>query len=170
MEKSCEKIQELLVDYADSQLSSDESNQVAEHLEKCEHCRKILEALNKSLKLAGIIWEDGLTETKEIHAPIHGKGRKILWPKHAAAAAGVILLLTTSILWRALIRPAEKEINFAEIERRITEAGNAARLLAATELLAEYPDAQTIVKEQYRYIVEIYPETSAAKKAKLKIQ
>jgi hypothetical protein len=68
------------------------------------------------------------------------------------------------------MRPAKKEISFAEIERRITESGSAARLLAAAELLAEYPDAQSIVKEQYRYIVETYPETAAAAEAKLKIQ
>ncbi len=172
MEKSCEKTEKMLVDYADGQLSSSDSNQVAEHLEKCEHCRKILEALHKSLELAGVIWADGLMETQEIHTSILSKHRKTRWIRYAAAA-GIILLLTTSIVWRALVRPvrpSEKEINFADIERRITEAGNAARLLAATELLAEYPDAQSIVKEQYRYIAETYPETSAAKKAKLKIQ
>ena len=173
MEKSCEKTEKMLVDYADGQLSSSDSKQVAEHLEKCEHCRKILEALHKSLELAGVIWADGLTETKEIRAPLPLKHRKIPWIRYAAVAASIILLLTTSIVWRALVRPvrpSEKEINFADIERSITEAGNAARLLAATELLAEYPDAQSIVKEQYRYIAETYPETSAAKKAKLKIQ
>lgn len=170
MDKSCEMIEEMLVDYADGQLSQNDSNKVAEHLEKCEHCRKILNALHKSLELAGAIWEDGLAETKEIRTPIRQKAGKIPWPRYAAAAAGIILLLTTSIVWRALLRPQEKEINFAEIERSITEAGTAARLLAATELLAEYPDAQTIVKQQYRYIVETYPETSAANEAKLKIQ
>ncbi|MCP4607877.1 MAG: hypothetical protein GY845_04085 [Planctomycetes bacterium] len=170
MEKSCEKIEEMLVDYTDGQLSLDESNQVAEHLERCKHCRKILEALNKSLALAGVIWEDGLTETKDIRILIPGKLRKIPWTRYAAAAAGIILLLTTSVVWQTLTKPAHKEINFAEIERSITEAGTAARLLAATELLAEYPDAQTIVKEQYHYIVETYPETSAADTAKLKIQ
>jgi hypothetical protein len=170
MEKSCEKIKELIVDYADGQLSSAESNNVAEHLKKCENCRKILTALNKSLELAGVIWTDGLSEIKEIRDPIHGKARKIPWPKFAAAAAGIILLLTTSIVWRALIRSTEKEINFADIELRINNAGNAARLLAATELLAENSNSQSIVKDQYRYIVETYPETSAANKAKLKIQ
>ena len=54
--------------------------------------------------------------------------------------------------------------------RSINESGSAARLLAATELLTEYPDAKAIVKEQYRYIVEIYPETAAAAKAKSKIK
>jgi predicted anti-sigma-YlaC factor YlaD len=170
MEKSCEKIEEMLVDYADEQLSQSDSSKVAEHLEKCNHCRKILKALNKSLALAGAIWADGLTETKEIHAPLPLKHRKIHWTKYVAAAAGITLLLTTSILWKALIRPVEKEINFADIERRITEAGNAARLLAATELLTEYPETQPIIRKQYRYIVETYPETSAAKAAKLKIK
>ena len=170
MEKSCEKIEQMLVDYADGQLSQSDSNKVAKHLEKCERCQKILEALHEPLKLAGIIWEDGLTETQEIHSPIHGTRRKIPWSRYVAAAAGIILLLTTSIVLKSLIRPVEKELDFADIERRITEAGTAARLLAATELLAEYPDVQPIVKQQYRYIIETYPETSAANKAKLKIQ
>jgi len=170
MEKSCEKIEEMLVDYADGLLSSGESNKVAEHLENCVPCRRTLEALQKSLALTGVIWDDSLAETKDIRIIIPGKIRNIPWTRYAAAAAGIILLLTTSVVWRTLTRPVEKELNFAEIERRITEAGTAARLLAATELLAEYPDAQTIVKDQYRYIVETYPETSAANEVKLKIQ
>jgi predicted anti-sigma-YlaC factor YlaD len=170
MEKSCEKIEEMLVDYADGQLSQSDSNKVAEHLQKCEHCRKILAALHKSFELSEVIWDDSIEETKKIHFSIPRQSRKIHWTKYVAAAAGITLLLTTSILWRTLTKPVEKEINFAEIERKITEAGTAARLLAATELLAEYPDAQPIVKQQYRYIVETYPETSAANEAKLKIQ
>jgi len=170
MEKSCEEIREMLVDYADGQLLPSDSKKVADHLAECAHCRKMLDALQRSLELAGVVWEDGLAETKEIRAPIHGKVRKIRWPRYAAIAAGILLVVTTSIVWRELVRPAKKELTFAEIERRITESSNAARLLAATELLAEYPDAETIVKEQYRYIVETYPETAAAAKAKLKIQ
>ncbi len=170
MERSCEDIREMLVDYADGRLSASEANRVAEHLAKCERCQRILEALQSSLKLAAVVWEDGLAETKEIRAPIHGKVRKLRWPRYAAVAAGILLVVTTSIVWRASVKPAKKEISFAEIERKITESGNAARLLAATELLAEYPDAQSIVKEQYRSIVETYPETSAAAKAKSKIK
>ncbi len=170
MKMSCEKIEEMLVDYADGLLSSGESNKVAEHLENCVPCRRTLEALQKSLALTGVIWDDGLAETKEIRILIPGKMRSIPWTRYAAAAAGIILLLTTSVVWRTLMKPVDKEINFADIERSITEAGTAARLLAATELLAEYPDAQPLVKKQYRYIVETYPETSAADKAKLKMQ
>jgi len=170
MKKSCEDIREILVDYADGQLSQSESNKVAEHLGKCKNCRRMLDALQRSHEIAEVIWEDGLGAAKEIRIPTPGKARKIHWFRYAAVAASILLVLATSIVWRALVRPVKKEISFADIERRITESANAARLLAAAELLAEYPDAQSIVKEQYRYIVETYPETAAAAKAKLKIQ
>ncbi len=170
MERSCEEIREMLVDYTDGQLSPNDSNKVTEHLVKCEHCQRILDGLQSSLELAEVVWEDGLAETKEIRAPIHGKVRKIRWPRYAAIAAGILVVVTISIVWRVLMMPTENEPTFAEIERKIMESGSAARLLAAAELLAEYPDAETIVKKQYRYIVETYPETTAATKAKLKIQ
>jgi len=170
MQKSCKEISELLVDYADGQLLTSESSEVTEHLAKCERCRRTLQALQRSLELAGIIWADGLAETEAIHIPIPRKARKSHWPRYAAIAASILLVVTCSIVWRVLVRPASREPTLAEIERRIIESGNAARLLAATELLAEYPDAQSIVKEQYRYIVEIYPETAAAAKAKLRTE
>jgi anti-sigma factor RsiW len=160
----------MLVDYADGQLSPGESSEVAEHLAKCECCRSILEALQRSLELTGVIWEDGLAETKDVHISILRKARKLRWPRYAAVAAGILLVLTTSILWHALVRPLETELTFAEIERKIIESGSAARLLAAADLLAEYPDAKTIVERQYRYIVKTYPETPAAAEAKLRIE
>lgn len=169
MEKSCEDIIEMLVDYADGQLSPSESNKVAEHLAECEHCQRILDGLQRSLELAEVIWEDGLAETKEIRAPIHGKVRKIRWPRYAAIAAGILLVVTTSIVWRMLMRPAKKELSFAEIEQKITDSGSAARLLAAAELLAEYTDDEAFVKQQYRHIIEVYPKTTAADKARSRI-
>lgn len=169
MERSCEDIREMLVDYADGRLLPSEANRVAEHLSKCEHCQKMLVALQNSLELAEVIWEEGLAETKEIRAPIHGKVRKIRWPRYAAVAAGILLVVTTSVLWRTLVRPARKEISFAEIERKINESGSAARLLAAAELLAKYTDDEAFVKRQYRHIIEIYPKTTAADKARSRI-
>lgn len=170
MRKSCEEIREMLVDYTEGQLSPSESNKVAEHLAKCENCQRMLEALQSSLELAEVVWEDGLAQTEAIRIPILRKARRSRWPRYAAVAAGILLVVTTSVVWRAWVRPARKEISFADIERRITESGNAARLLAATELLAEYPDAEAIVKEQLRYIVETYPETASAAEAKLKMR
>jgi predicted anti-sigma-YlaC factor YlaD len=170
MERPCREIQGRLVDYADGQLSSADSSKVAEHLADCDKCRKILDALQRSLELAGVIWIDGLAETENIHVPTTRKTERIRPLHYAAVAASILLVLTASIVWRASVKPKEAQVTFADIERKITESASAARLLAATELLAEYPEAQPIVDQQYRYIVETYPQTSAATKAQSRIQ
>ena len=169
MGKSCKDIEQILVDYADGQLSQSDSSKVAEHLSQCEECRKVLDALQKSLDLADIIWADGLPEIEDIRIPV-AKTRKVRWSRNAAIAASILLVATASVVWHACTRPKVSELTFAEIERKITESGSAARLLAAAEILSENPKAETIVKEQYQYIVETYPETAAAAKAKLRIK
>ena len=169
MEKSCKDIEQMLVDYADGQLSPSDSNKIAEHLAQCEKCRNVLDALKKSLELAGVIWADSLAETRNIRIPA-AKTRKIRWSRYAAIAASILIIATTSVVWHTLTRPKGGELTFAEIERKITESGSAARLFAAAELLSENPNAQTIVKQQYQHIIETYPETTAATKAKLRIR
>lgn len=172
MEKSCKEIEEMLVDYTDGQLSPGDSCEVAEHLAQCEACRKVLDALKKSLELAGLIWTDGLAETETIRIPTSRKVRKLSRFHCAALSASILLVVTTSLVWRALVKPVEveKEPSFAEIERKIMDEGTAARLLAATDLLADKPSAETLVKKQYEYIMDRYPNTKAAITAKTKIQ
>jgi len=170
MAGSCKEIERMLVDYADGRLSAGKSSKVAAHLAKCEDCRMTLEALQRSLELASVIWEDGLAETEAIRIPVPKKVRKFLLTRYAAVAASILIVLVSSIVWRTFLMPAKKEPAFAEIERRISESGSAARLLAAADLLAEYPDTENIIKRQYRYIVETYPQTPAAAKAKLRIK
>lgn len=170
MEKSCKEIEELLVDYADGQLSPDVSNEVTTHLAQCERCRKVLDALKQSLEFAGVIWADGLSEIENIPNRTSRKLRKFSWFRYAAIAASVLLVVSTSVVWRALVKPEPTEMTFADIERQITESASAARLLAATEPLADHPEARFIVKQQYRYIIETYPDTAAAKEAKSRMQ
>ena len=170
MQKSCEKICEMLVDYADGRLSPGESGEVAEHLAQCEQCQRTLRALQRSLELAGVIWEDGLAQTEAIRIPIPEKVRKFRWAKYAAVAASILLVVAISGVWRALVRPAGQEPTFAEIERRISDSASASRLLAAAELLAKYPDTEAIAKRQYQYVVKKYPQTPAAAEAKLRIE
>ncbi len=167
--KLCKDIEQMLVDYAEGQLSASDSSMVAEHLAQCEECRNVLDALQKSLELAGVIWADSLAETENIRIPA-AKTRKIHRPRYVAIAASILVVATASVVWHTLVRPKEAELTFAEIERKITESGSAARLLAAAELLSENPDVEAIVKQQYRYIVETYPETAAAAKARLRIK
>ncbi len=170
MGKSCEEIQEMLVDYADGGLSPGQSSEVVEHLETCENCRNLMAALQKSLDLATVVWEDGLKETEDAKIPARQKTAKIHWFRYAAVAASILIVVTTSIVWREMNKPQKVELSFDEIERNISESANAARLLAATELLTDYPDAKEIVQQQYSYIAETYPRTSAAAKIKLNIQ
>ena len=169
MEKSCKNIEDLLVDYVDGQLPLSESNKVAKHLAKCQKCQKLLDTMKKSLDLTGVIWADSLSETENICIPA-AKTRKTHWPRYATIAASILVVAATSVVWHTLTRPEVNEITFAEIERKITESGNAARLLAAAELLSDNPKAQTFVKQQYKHIIEAYPETTAATKAKLRIK
>jgi anti-sigma factor RsiW len=170
MEESCEQIDKLLVDYADGELSPSESSRVAEHLSKCERCRVTLKALRRSLELAGVVWADGLKETRGAGAPQTRAPRRFKWRRYAAIAAGILVVAGISIFWRTPTRPQQAEPTLAEIEREIEESGRAARLLAATELLAECPDTQKFVKNQYCYIVQMYPRTPAAAQARLRIR
>jgi anti-sigma factor RsiW len=170
MASSCKEVERMLVDYADGRLSTGESRKVASHLAKCEDCRRILAALQRSLELAGVIWEDGLAETKAVRIPVPRKTAAPHWLRYAAIAAGILLVVTISGVWRVLVRPTEKEPAFAEIERRISESYSAARLLAAADFLAGCPDVENIAERQYRYIVETYPQTPAAAEAKLRIK
>ena len=166
----CKEINKMLVDYADGELSASDSSKVEEHLAKCEQCREMLAALRKSLELTEVIWADSLVETKETHYSFSTKTRKISWLRYAAVAAGILLVATISLVWLTLEKPKDKEINFAEIEHRINDSASAARLLAAAELLARYSEDKDLIKEQYRYIVETYPQTSEAAQARLKIK
>jgi anti-sigma factor RsiW len=131
MEHSCKEIEQMLVDYADNQLSQSDSSKVAQHVAKCEKCRKVLYALQKSLELTDIIWADSLADMENIRIKAI-KTRKIRWIRYTAIAASILLVATASVVWHTLSRPKERELTFAEIERRINESGSAAQLLAAT--------------------------------------
>jgi hypothetical protein len=169
MEKSCKDFERMLIDYADNQLSQVDANKVAKHLLECEECQKLLDALQKSLELAGVIWADNLAETENIRIPAT-ETIKIHWSRYTTIAAGILLVVAVSVVWHTRTRPKANELTFAEVERKINESGSAAELLAATELLAGQPDEQAFVQQQYRYIVERYPQTTSAVKAKAKMQ
>jgi anti-sigma factor RsiW len=169
MKESCKDIAEMLVDYADGQLPPGESAEVAEHLAGCKDCRAAVKALQRSLSLATVVWEDGLAQVKDIRVPT-ARSSRFRWRQLAAIAAGILIVAGVSLIRRTKTGPKEAKPTFAEIEQRIEQAGSAARLLAAAELLAQYPDARPIMQRQYRYIVDTYPQTPAAAKAKSSIQ
>ncbi len=169
MKKSCKDIEEILVDYADGLLAAGESERVAKHLTECTPCRELLTALQKSLELTEVIWNDNADETEKIATPKVPTPPRKTWLRYVAAAASIVVI--TAICLTQLKKEAPTEpTTLEEIERKISNAASAARLLAATELLAQHEDFKDIVQQQYRYIVESYPETQAAAKTQLRIQ
>ena len=173
MEKTCENIQQLLVDYADGLLSAAQSKEIESHLEGCTDCKDVLESLQKSLQIAAIIWEDNLADLEAVEITNKPKQRKIHFLRYAAVAAGIMIIAAVSVFFCISQKPQEQEtkiLTFEEIERSINDAGTAARLFAATELVADYSGAADIVQKQYSYIAKTYPQTAVAEKIRLKTQ
>jgi anti-sigma factor RsiW len=161
---SCEEMEELLVDFADGALAGGEAERVGAHLERCPHCRAMVEALAQSLRCAEVIWQDNLRETQAARV-----GLRRLW-RYFAIAAGVALSLGSVLFWSARHQPTTKAPTLAEVERHIVTAGTAARLLAATDQLETQASLRDVAQSQYRYILERYPDTEAAAQARLKLE
>lgn len=160
--RPCEEIRDLLVDYADGELSERDSQEVTEHLAECPACRQIVKSLERSLHLAKAIWLDNLEGDKAGGAGLVMRRpiiRRLRWPAVAAAvlvAAGGALLLYT------LHKSPPATATYAQIEQQVTRAATAARLLAATQILAKCEGTESIVERQCRYILSNYADTPVA--------
>jgi hypothetical protein len=155
--KSCEQIRDLLVDDADGALSGQDSQAVAEHLAGCAPCRELRRGLERSLHLARLIWLDNLEAAPTVS--VRGRlVRRLPW----VASAAAILIITGVFLLQPVPGPAQPDHAYARAERQVIGAATAARLLAATQILAQCEGTESIVEEQYRYILRHYADTPAA--------
>jgi len=98
------------------------------------------------------------------------KDKKTHWIRYATIAASITIVTSCFVLWHIQERSDETHFSIVEIERKISESGKAARLLAAADLLAQYPDHKDIVRQQYSYIIDMYPQTTSAAQVKLKMK
>jgi predicted anti-sigma-YlaC factor YlaD len=170
MEKTCKDIENILVDYCEGLLSREETRLVSQHLESCKNCRRLFDALERSLKLSTIIWENNLSDIEKVKIVALPKVKKIHYLRYASIAASILIIVTIAFTWSFYNKPKEIKLTFEQIERNINDSANAARLLAATELLKDYPDYKKIMENEYRYIAKTYPDTPAAERIKLKIE
>lgn len=167
---------EELVAYADGDLSPSKAERIAEHVAACPDCQAVLEALERSLQVAQAIWKTGQARWPETHSFDKIRADRRSFRKVIALAASALLVLASSILWRVLSEPGDhtrtisEEEKIAELRLKIADSSDAARLLAAAELLSRYPDAEGGVRRRYHRIVDAYPETAAATEARLKLQ
>ena len=159
---SCEGFADRIVDYVDGELPEDEAQTVARHLSECERCRRTVEALRRSLGLARAIWQDNLAEPAapspiQLVQKLRGRSFYIL-----AAAASVLLATGGSFLVFFHQAPRQTPVAFEDVQRQVARAGRAAELLAATRLVAQCEGTESIVQQQYRYILREYADTPAA--------
>ena len=174
--RSCNEISEKLVDYADGDLWPPEATEIAEHLATCERCRTTLKALQRSLHLAHVVWEDAEKGLDEIRIPATTRMRRLHLSRPALIAASLVLLAAGALVLHLLLKPARsipgriEELTVADMERAVNRTGLAFQLLAAADLLAEQPGGEAIAQERYLYITTAYPEVEAAAEAKLRLR
>jgi putative zinc finger protein len=176
-DKPCDNIRDMLVAFSDGELSVEDKAQVEEHVATCEACREELQALERSLELAGTIWQDQEAELAEIK-PLNFGSKSRRWElRRAALAATILIALGGILIWQA-ISPQEKHVvsippipepTPAEIERAVNRAADAAILFASADIIANQPHGQTYAMERYEYLISNYAETEYAQKAKLRL-
>jgi hypothetical protein len=176
-EHTCQVVsKEKLAAYTDGDLSPSETERIAAHIATCPNCRAFAKALEQSLKVTQSIWQTTHAQWPETHS--FDKVITQRWPhrKSLAVAASILLIFAIGTAWRLLSDSTDESNKFneqakiAELKLKIAEAGHAAQLLAAAELLSKYPESQSLAEERYRRIIDEYPDTAAATEAKLKIQ
>ncbi len=155
MNGPCKKFADRIVDYVDGELPQGETQAVARHLAACEPCRRTADALKRSLGLAKVLWDDNLTE--KASPPVLKRHRIQIY-----AVAASVLIATSVLAFVVANRHSRSSIRFEDIEQQVADAGSAAELLAATQILARCEGTESIVEEQCRYILSNYPGTPAA--------
>ena len=168
---------EALVDYADDELPDDERAQLCEHLEKCDACRARLEALERSLQLAKLIWQDAEARNPNAHVPSRPKSKVFASPWRLAIAASVLFAVVEFLerhFFHEQGRPSvSKPVQHAtleEIENHVMRAGLAAQLFATAEVLDKLEGGQAAAEKQYAYITERYSDTEQAGQARRRLE
>lgn len=184
----CSDFRELLVDFADGELTAVEHRRVADHLDVCPECHAELRLLERSLELARQAWEQSAPVDTEIvprlpaggRAPSMSPANRLSTRGRGAIAAGVAACVFL-VLWAsiAVLRPQPQPdgqvVDVAvvqqatesplsterQIERFISLEVRSARLAVAVDLLASQPGLEDEAARAERYLVEISGRTQA---------
>jgi anti-sigma factor RsiW len=160
----CKEFADRIVDYVDGELPEDEAQEVARHLAECEYCRQTAEALRRSLGLAQVLWRDTLAESSRRVCYAHQSSIRLQnWcAKHTLHVAAASILLAIGAFFLVFPHQSRPPVTFEEVQTQVARAGIAAELLAATRIVAQCEGTESIVQQQYRYILCEYADTPAA--------
>lgn len=185
MSSDCPKgIADKLVDYANGVLPAAAAAEIARHLEQCETCRRQLDALQRSLDLACVIWEDSaaqLTNTASIRNA-NRPAQPTVWRSRMSTygAVAAALAIAIGVLEYATSRhvhpstqtggAAPSIVTVEDIKFEIACEAVASQLLMAADLLAEQPGGIEYACENYRYIAAAYSNSLAAQQSLDRLQ
>jgi len=160
MNGPCKEFADRIVDYVDGELADAETQAVVRHLAACEPCRRTAEALNRSLGLAKVLWSDNLANEGSL--PQSAAVPRFHRIRVYAVAASVLIAASVLAFTFSNCFLPRSPVSIDVVERQVTRAGAAAELLAATRLVARCEGTESIVEQQYRYILREYADTPAA--------
>ena len=175
-EACCRDIEPLLVDLADNELPAEHAATVADHLASCASCRDTLDALEKSIELGGAIWREDEAELAhvEVSGTVGPRRRRRL--RTGLVVASLLLMFSVMTLWQLFSGPdrpvaqGDIEPTLEEIRMVIKLESVSARLLAAADMLAEFPGGEAMAEERYRYIADEYADTEASSHVRARLQ
>jgi hypothetical protein len=180
----------MLVEYADQELDSNDAFAVRVHLEDCLACRAALLRLDTSLELCHEIWNERGDAERRSKAITKSQLKSTL--VRAAAALAATLLLAVS-MWP--LRPHDEVINAAattsqsdelredtvaadtistnhitiDVELVISRATMAARLEAASAVLATNPALTEYRERADRLLATTFADLEAGQRAKARL-
>jgi anti-sigma factor RsiW len=160
MSHPCEESADRIVEYVDGELPPDEAQAVARHLAECEDCRRMAGALSRSLGLATVLWSENLGDRES--ATQSTAAHEVRPMRFYAVAASLVITGSVLLLSIHNHHPQPPSIRFEDVERQVARAGMAAQLLAATRIVAQCEGMESVVEQQYRYILREYADTPAA--------
>ena len=180
----CARWAEQIVDYADRELAADECRAVEAHLDQCEPCRKLLGRLQKSLDLAGVVWQvassdagDGrrLATRAQAGGALHRRRSMFIAGSAAVAvSAAVVLFVVMAGVPRSepaergierkqmasavpKSKPATDPLGDLDVERLLRDHEQAARVSASARIVADIA-ANMDVERQARSFLEAYKQ------------
>jgi anti-sigma factor RsiW len=179
-EHICQDISyETLVAYADGELSPAEAEQIIKHIARCESCKTMSSALQRSLQVTQVIWQNDEARWPKKHSFKRLISSRWLVRRLAAVAASILLVFGVGVMRRVLYRPSEQirsirpepaaaEIDEIEIEVHLSAV--AAQMLAVADMLAAQPGGQEYAEKRYTYVINSFPGRDESEQAKLRLQ
>ena len=182
----CRHVAELLLEFADGELSAADNARVAQHLDQCEGCRGKVDRLQRSLSAAQKIWREAAAEAPQSamnidHRPLDRRESlaRRAWLQPLAIA--VSLTLAAGACWLLLERfdgdqftveyqpvhsnnlvddspPADVENSASDVEQLIQQHAQSARLAVSLQILADAPGVEPYRKQAERYLARAYGE------------